>query len=327
MEYTFARKNFTKNDIFSMYIFFDNGDHLEIKGTEVIKASIHTYDRLVRHRKGVCHVAESGFIKLKINDKQRFVHCSKFLCDLSEFLKNRKSYIEDRCVYQSQITELWLFNSDNWHYVLLGDICARMDEEYLVLEFLHPSSMGIISDEKHTAVLPDVTKESILNIDLDFENCERFLVYHNEILEVNLSFNQELSWGASELYRTVKGGYIKIKLDKEILWRHHYFLTNRKLKTKDFERRLCGKKGERCHDICQLYVTYLEPGYGNNMQECLEIDDIKSDEEIEWLQNEEDGGDFSYYFEGGYCKKLDDGTIIITFGKNAENAVKKLSKK
>lgn len=319
MEYTLTKKIFTKNDINFMYIFFDNGDHVEVKGSEVVKASVNTFDRLVRHEYGACPIAAGGFIKLNISNKHRFVYASKFLYNLQEFEKDRKTYIKDRCVYQSRITELWLFNSDNWHYVLLGEISAKIDGDYLILEFHPQTSMGIISDDYYTINLPNVTKDAILNIDLDFENCESFVVYHDEILEINLDFYQELVWGASEFYRKVKSGYIKLKLDKERLCREYNFLSEKILRTKDFERRLCGKTGEKIHDICHLYLTYREPGYARNLRECIDVGDIKSDEEIEWLENEEETGEFYYYFEGGCSKKLKDGTIVIAFGKNAQN--------
>ncbi len=61
--------------------------------------------------------------------------------------------------------------------------------------------------------------------------------------------------------------------------------------------------------------------------ECVEIHDIKPEDEIDQLiQKEEEDCGYYYYFESGYSMKLKDGTILITFGKNAKQTINKLAK-
>lgn len=166
--------------------------------------------------------------------------------------------------------------------------------------------------------LNSIKKSLIRNIKLDFENCETFTVYSDEIREIHLNLKQELSWSSHDYCRVVKDGYMVLKFDDDTGYRQMNFLDdyNGKVSRKELERRLCGKKGSAIHDICHLYVNYLYSGFGTRGCECLEIEDIKSDEELEKLEMlEEKTGIEHYYFEGGKCKRQADGTILITFGK------------
>ncbi|MBD5101015.1 MAG: hypothetical protein HDT29_07220 [Clostridiales bacterium] len=329
MEYTIAKNDFNKQDVNFLYLFFENGDYLSIDGSELIDLSFNVYDKLVRHDNGYCAVAESGYLKLKIKNHSKFINNSYFLYNSKAIEKDRKSYIENRCVNESIITKIWLFNEDNWHHVLLGNFQTQKDGEFLILKALPQPLMGEASGSTHKINLSNVKKEDVWGIDLDFENCESFLVYNSEIEEINLSFEKELTWGAQEFYRTICGGFIKLKLDKYFSHRENHLFDNEKLKLKDFEQRLCGKKGFDVHDICHLYIKYYHAGYGCITTECIEIDDIKPEDEIEQLiQKEEEEEDYAYYyyFESGYSKKLKDGTILITFGKNAKQTIDKLAK-
>lgn len=327
--YFYPKMKYTKNEVSFMYIFFENGDFLEIKGSEIFNFSINVYDKLIRSHKGYNPVVESGFFKLKICNKHAFTQSAHFLYNDAEFKKNRKSYIENRCINESRITEIWLFNSNNWHKVLHCELKAKMDGDFLMFDFLSQPQMGSYQNENHYIEIGNVKKEDVHNIDLDFENCESFVVYNNEIEVVNIDFDNQLCWGGGDLYRKAVGGYIKIKLKKDFTSRKNSLYDNEKgLKIVDFERRLCGKKGEDVHDICHLYIEYYHAGYGGiQFSECVEIDDIKTDEEVERLEEEEEKGESFYYFEGGYCKKSKDGSIIIAFGKNAKNIVNDICNK
>lgn len=325
--YFCPKMKYTKNEVSFMYIFFENGDFLEIKGSEIFNFSINVYDKLIRSHQGYNPVIESGYFKLKICNKPAFTQSSHFLYNEADFKKNRKAYIENRCINESRITEIWLFDSYNWHKVLHCEVKAKMDGDFLFVEFLPQPQMGSYQSENHYINIGNVKKEDIHNIDLDFENCESFVVYNNEIEEVNINFDNQLVWGAGDLYRKAVDGYIKIKLNKDFPPRQNHLFDNEKgLKVVDFERSLCGKKGESIHDICHLYIDYYHAGYGEvQVTECIEIDDIKTDAEIEVLEKEEEQtGEWRYYFEGGFCKKLKDGSIIIAFGKNAKDTINKL---
>lgn len=323
--YFYPKMKYTKNEVSFMYIFFENGDFLEIKGSEIVNFSISVYDRLIRSHEGYNPVVESGHFKLKICNKPAFTQTSHFLYNESDFKKNRKVYIENRYVNESRITEIWLFDSYNWHKALHCDVKARMDGDYLIFEFLQQPQMGDFQTNNHYININNVKKEDIFKIDLDFENCESFVVYNDEIEEVNLDFDNKLEWGSDDLCRKAIGGYIKIKLNKIFETRQNNFFDHKKeLKTIDFEKRLCGKSGESWHDICHLYVDYYHAGYGGvQVTECIEVDDIKTAEERKNLENVDKQTGEWHCYESGYCKKSNDGSIIIAFGKNSKDIILK----
>ena len=82
---------------------------------------------------------------------------------------------------------------------------------------------------------------------------------------------------------------------------------------------MCGKKGFDLHDICHLYIEYNYVGGGFYKKECIEINDIRSDEEFEEIEKWEEREDHEFmpYFIGGYAEKVDKNTLLITFGKSA----------
>ena len=84
------------------------------------------------------------------------------------------------------------------------------------------------------------------------------------------------------------------------------------------------KKGIARHDVCHLELDLLTDI--ENDSEFIEIGELKSDEEVDRLEKmEEDDFIQHYYYEGGYCKKLSNGSIIITFGKKAKETIDKLN--
>ena len=88
---------------------------------------------------------------------------------------------------------------------------------------------------------------------------------------------------------------------------------------KQIERRVCGKKGFELHDICHLYIEYDYAGSGFYRRECLEINDLRSEEEFTEIEKleEKEGREFAPYFLGGYAEKVDKDIILITFGEIA----------
>lgn len=50
-KYFFPKMEYTKNEVSFMYLFFENGDFLEIKSYEIFNFSIKVYDKLIRSHK------------------------------------------------------------------------------------------------------------------------------------------------------------------------------------------------------------------------------------------------------------------------------------
>lgn len=319
--YFYPKRKYLKKDISFMYIYFENGDYVFIKGLEVCNIKVNVYDKLVKHCNGVSPVVSDGYIKLKVLPKVSSAFSDSLVYNPKELQKNRKKYIEDRCTKESAIKEIWLFDSYNWHNVLIGNIKAKMEEEFLVFEFLPMESMREYCSENHTVNLSAINKKQILSIDLDFENCECFNFYNDEIKDINLNFKPKLEWGASDLYRSIESGYIKIKLDGELYRRNTFISNNAKPTLKLMEERLCGKKGFDNHDICHLYITY-QYGFGQHPEECIEVNDINDN----GIDIDTDDDDFVYtHYNGGCCKKLKDGSIVIAFGKTAKEICDKFN--
>lgn len=334
-----GQQDYQKNNVCEMYVFFDNGDFFKIRGSEVINLKVNTYNKLVRYKKGFSPVVKSGFIKTQICSKKRFSYDKSFLADETGFKTDRKSYIEERC-QNDFITAIWLFDSNYWHRTLLGNIRAKLEDGYLIFEFLPNELLRDDPDaNSHYVFARNPKKEDVFKIHLDFENCEGIDVYNSEISELNLKFYDTLEW-SGEYHRIVSGGYMIIKFNKDLDPRDCSLFEVKNPKSKDFTKRLCGKSGESTHDICHLYVDYHHAGYGNSLEECFEVEDVycyahantdigdgedlyKTDDLDDDFDDDDDNGD-DYIYIGGYAKRLKDSSIVIAFGRNAETTVQKI---
>lgn len=326
MEYIYPKKKFNKKDVDFMYLFFDNGDYFSLHASEVVDLKLNLYDRLVWGDRGICPVVESGYIKLDVKKRNKAIYHGYFLYNAKEYRGDRKTYIENRCVSEEGISHVRLFDENNWHDTLYGNIKAEMEGEFLVLKFLPQEKYGSADGVNHVILLNEIGKTIVESIDLDFENCESFYVYKDEIQDMQLQFEEELVWGGGDLFRSIKSGFIKIKLDKSIAYRRTHFLDDDKVTIKKLEKRLLWKKMQSDHDICHLYINFDYAGFGFDRTECVEIEDVRPDEELERLERLEDRCVYAVDdFIGGYCKKQKDGAIVITFGKNAEKLMGSVS--
>jgi hypothetical protein len=327
-QYIYPKSKLNKFKPKFLQIFFYDGNYVSINKKEIVSTSINYYDKLIWEENCLCPVGKNGFVKLKIEDKILSYYNESFLYDSEEFEKDRKSYIINRCINEGRIKCVRLFNYLNWHITIYGNIVATCEDDYLILNYV-PNELFGSADSKNTSInLNPLDKNEISNIELSFENFDRFTVYREEIIDINLTFCKQLEWGGGDFFRNIDGGYLRVKLDKTIDYREYRFLSNIKNlpAIKYFENRLSVKKGEKPHDICHLYIEYDYAGCGSSRTECFEIEDIRSDEEIKRLEKlEEETGNELIFFDGGYCKKLPDGSILIAFGKNAKSTIEKLS--
>ena len=71
-----------------------------------------------------------------------------------------------------------------------------------------------------------------------------------------------------------------------------------------------------------MYIKYDNYGFGKCSEECIDIDDIRYPDENNCVDDDYETDNWDgYWFIGGYCKKLKDKSIVITFGKDAKNAI------
>ena len=315
-EYVCQKVKFNAKEFFEAQIFFRNGDYFELSKGEIIEMDIQFYDTLIEGERGFCPVAKSGFIKCKIKEKTP-TYSRAFVYNQKEWAKNRKEYLEQRCVNEGGIYYLRLFDHNHWHYGIYAEIVAYLENGYLILRFQENKTYGSADKEYHTVNACNLTKSVIEKIDLDFENCDGFDIYQEEIQEMNINFEKQLKWSSSCFGREIKNGFIRIKLNKELTWRHvNVYNCNEKIPNiKKLERRLCGRGIDDC-DICHLYVQYNYAGYCMNHEECIHIEDIRPFEELPDIDEE----DIYPCFISGYAKREKDGSILIVFSKSKEEA-------
>lgn len=314
-EFVCPKKEFKKKEISKAQVFFRNGDYFELSGNEIVDISLQFYDTLIANEKGFSPVVKSGYIKCKFN-KLAPRHDSSMLYNLKEYKKDRKTYLEERCVNEGGVYYIRLFNENNWHDGIFGDIVVYKDGDVVVLSFQANRTYGTADKNYHIVMAPNVTKQVVEKIDLDFENCDSFEIFQEEILDMQINCKKQLKWSSSSYGREISNGFIRLKLNKELTWRHvNVYECNEKIPNiRKLERRICGK-GEDEIDICHLYVTYRHAGYCRDYEECIGINDIRPPEAIPDIDEE----DIYPCFISGYAKKENDGSILIVFGKEREN--------
>lgn len=310
-EYSCRKELLSKKDVEFAYVFFTNGEYFQIRKNEIIEIAFNLYDRLIFAERNFSPVAESGFIKLRIQAGKAKGE-SRYLCHESEYVKNRKDYIENRLATDGAISHVYLFNENNWHHTIYGDIKANIEGEYIFLRFIPNKLYGSSAGDCHTVRIMPIKKDSIFKIHLDFENCESFDIYQNEIIDMELVFDSVLEWNADAYSRVITGGYIRLRLDKYFSNRNvHHFKSwenpYARITLKDLEKRLCGK-GKDDIDICHLYITFNEPGYGIHYEEQISVNEIND-------YNDIDDEGYEPPFISGYAEKQSDGSILIVFGQ------------
>ena len=313
-EYVCQKVKFSANKFYEAQMFFRNGDYFELSKGEIIEIDINFYDTLIAGEHGFCPIAKSGFIKCKIKEKAP-KHARAFVYNQNEYAKNRKEYLEQRCVNEGGIYYLRLFDCNHWHYSIYVETVASLENGYMILRFQENQTYGSADKEYHTVNTCNITKTIVEKICLDFENCDSFDIYQEEIQEININFKRQLEWTSSCFGREIENGFIRLKLNKELTWRYvNVYNCNEKVPNiKKLERRLCGKGIDDC-DICHLYVSYNYAGYCKDYKERIKINDIRPIAELE-KETEENG--FSSYISG-YAKRETDGSILIVFGKCKE---------
>lgn len=309
-------------------IFFDNGDLLSLDSSEVIDVAFVTYDRLVK-TDAYCPVAAGGYARFRLAEDsprsgRHVVYNSK------KFRKGREA-IEERLVNEGGICCVEVVDDNNWAQKVAGCFVCKKDGDTLVVEAQPLPSLGESSSDQYYVQANPVGKTSVRSIEMSFENCDWLTVYDDEITDLQLAFFDTLTNDGYGLRRRVKSGHICIKLSdfhERNLSIMAYF--GKRVTLKKIIKRICPKKGIVEHDFTRLDISF-----DIGTKESFWIEDIRyidqpqteddyPEEDID-ATDDTDDEDYDDDFIGGYATKLSDGTIVITFGKNAEDRIKKLA--
>ena len=333
MNYTYTCEKFVpkKNDVKEAAVYFRNGDFFGVSGSEIVDFKLEYYDKLVRAERGFIPYVKSGFIKMNLGEKKK-KDCDFLVYDADAFKRKRKEYVEKRCCDDAPYYFAF-YDENNWYRSFLADTIVSVDGEYITFTFIENATMGASDSDRHTVNVCELRKNTIMKINLDFENCDCINVYEDEIEEICLNFKEELAY-ESEYLREVSSGYLRLKFDPDFIELHaneNIYNYGKKPSIKKLEERIVGK-GESEIDICHLYVTYARGGCSFYSEECITIPELAkeiSDEEDGTLKKNEDS-DFSdddeeYEYDdcepfvSGYAKRDKDGSILIVFGNPIDN--------
>lgn len=326
MEYSVKKNEFKKEKIEYIEMFFNNGDYIIISKTEIIDISTRLYDKLIIGKdywNPFCAVVESGFLKLKLLKKAKGIYANSHVYNQKEYNRDRIEYIKNRLYNEGGVDCIKLFDKNNWYFTLYCQVETTLDGDNLNLKFIQCYKKAECKSDLHIISLPEIKKSLISRLELDFENCEGVYLDQKEIIEMQIVFNKELCWGSGDYIRQVESGFLKVKLDPaQNEWRENSLFDNLekgKKGNRQIERRLSGKKGFELHDICHLYIEYGYVGAGFYKRECVEINDLRSEEEIAEIEKleEKEGRELAPYYLGGYAEIVDKDTLLITFGKTA----------
>lgn len=310
-EYTCPKPKLDADQVYRMYIVFDNGDFIMLTKREIQHIDLHLYDRLIESDQQYSPVAESGYIECRIAPKPPKDDYYR-LYNRKEYKQDRKAYIENRCTSGDAISCIRLFNKLNWHQTLYGDVFASLENDRLIFRYRPNDRYGSCDSDQHTAFIGDITKKNTEQISLDFENCDSFDIFEKEILNMHLVYDKTLEWNSSGFGREVIGGYILLKLDPEFTWRKSYVYCKPSIfsrnKLKHLEDRLFALSDHRI-DICHLYVTYKHHWASNKTERIY----VRATPQCHEIRETQDDNDIPIFFSG-YVKKQKDGTILIRFG-------------
>lgn len=315
------KEAFQIGNIKQLQIIFDNGDYAPVFHTEIINYQFTYYDRLVSFHRGYAPRARSGEMRLKLKRTCGAIYDRYQLFDPTNYRKDRINAMIHRMVDYGGIRAIRFFNDDNWSYLVLGDYKAEFDGEDIVIK-AYPSSVDepYQSDNFNISIAP-IKKDDILYIHLDFENCEYFEVYNEEITSFDVVFGSRLDATIGLFYREIVGGKMRLRITKTRENRKITLFTervNRKIYPYELRERLAGKDGYDFVNLCRLYITTNHVGFGMPKEEDIEIMDVRPGDIIqevdEAYENDEDYHGIFEWFIGGVAKDIGDKTVEITFG-------------
>ena len=314
-----ARKKDFQYDTVELKLFFENGDVIAIDGSEVMDLKVRFYDSLVAFQDGYCPVAESGILRLKL--KKFFQNClsKSHVCDDKKLRRERREYIRSRLTDETDLCAVYVYDEIGSGFFFFTQGNAEAEGEETILHLFAKREDGAEAEE-HKIKLGNIRKNEIDSILLYFENCDYFSVDKTEIEEFQMTFEPILYLDHSGYHRVVKAGQIRIRFDRYFNREYDLYRTPRKRKKfiKQLKRYLIGQEGSMVHNIVCMKIRYRYPRRLFMEEEMVEVNDIRGESSgifADDARNDEP----EYYFIGGCSEELEDGNILISFGRTAVN--------
>ena len=150
--------------------------------------------------------------------------------------------------------------------------------------------------------MKDVKLEDIHSVNLVLEPMEGVTIYFDEIIDMKLDFENELTIGTSCIERKVKSGYLKFAFNEK-LKRFHGDINITDERARKIKKPCRAKIEERLirrSDICYLIITYKDNFWTENLDLPFEADE-------------------NYNMLVGSSSKIDEeGNLVVLFGKDSE---------
>lgn len=314
-----ARKKDFQYDIVELKLYFENGDVIAIDGSEVTELKVRFYDSLVAFKDGYCPVAESGILRLKL--KKFFQNClsESHVCDDKKLRSERREYIRSRLTDEKDLCAVYVYDEIGSGFFFFTQGKAEAEGEDTILYLFGKREDGAEAEE-HKIKLGNIRKNEIDSILLYFENCDYFSVDKTEVEEFQIAFESFLFLDHSGYRRVVKAGQIRLHFDRYFNREHELYRTPRKRKKfiKQLKRYLFGQEGSMVHDIVCMKIRYRYPRRLFMEEEIVEVNDIRGEGSV-FFADDARNDESEYYFIGGCSEELEDGSILISFGRTAVN--------
>ena len=314
-----ARKKDFQYDILELKLYFENGDVIAIDGSEVMDLKVRFYDSLIAFQDSYCPVAESGILRLKL--KKFFQNClsGSHVCDDKKLRSERREYIRSRLTDEKDLCAVYVYDEIGSGFFFFTQGKAEAEGEDTILH-LFGKREDSAEAEEHKIKLGTIRKNEIDSILLYFENCDYFSVDKTEVEEFQISFEPFLFLDHSGYRRVIKAGQIRIRFDRYFNREHELYRTPRKRKKfiKLLKRYLVGQEGNMLHDIVCMKIRYRYPRRLFMEEETVEVNDIRGEGSVIFADDARND-ESEYYFIGGCSEELEDGSILISFGRTAVN--------
>ncbi len=314
--YTYPKSEVLGFPIDTITLHFNNRDELRLQKEEILAINMVLGDHLIWTDENICFTLVGGSLELELQNQYTSRYDGFTLCRRNDYRTDRIGYIRRRAL-ANEIAYISIHDECNFSYTLYTTVTAKGANDRLSLSFRGGDTA---ENELASIMLPTFGKNLLRSLQLDFENCDVLDLYREDILDLQLNYNQRLCFGHN-LNREIQSGYIIIKLDKQERSRPFSGMFDNHLSHRKIKKRICPERGISPHDICHLYLS-------TDLQccvECLHIDDIRPADELDRLYDLADGEDINPCFIGGFSKRLRGRRLLLTFGKNAQATLEKLA--